>query len=260
MPMRSLFRGILGFGLVSIPIQLFKAMDRDTIESHWVHRACHSRIVYQKYCPVCERAIGADEIQKATLRPDGRWVVIPPKIPEAAAHHVITILNFPLLAEIDPVYYETAYWLKPGEGGQKAYALLLRTMEETGRVALAKIQLKDQPRLAVVRPYNDRTLLLHRMYYPESLRHEGAGIGPVVHDLTVKEVEMAKTLISYMAETFRPEDYPNEYRLERLAELEALEPVEVGGRPGDRPREVVDLMERLKASVLKHQQHGTGTA
>ncbi|MCY0877626.1 MAG: Ku domain-containing protein [Firmicutes bacterium] len=255
--MRSLYRGILGFGLVSIPIQLFKALEHDRLESHWIHRVCKSRVTYQKYCPVCERPLSADEIDKATVRPDGQWVVVPPK-PVAPRDHVITIINFPTLADIDPVYYESAYWLKPGDGGQKAYALLLRTMHETGRVALATLQLKDEPRLAMVRPYNDRTLVLHRLHYPDALRAEGAMLGPEASEVSAKELDLAKTLIDYMADTFRPEDYPNQYRLQRLQELEALEPVAVAAAPAvGHPREVVDLMERLRASVA--QRHGVGS-
>lgn len=255
--MRSLYKGIIGFGLVSIPIQVFKAMESERVTTHWIHEACHARIQYQKYCPTCERPVPPDEVVTGAPLPDGRFVVLPPPDKPESGDHTITIVNFPHIEDIDPVYYETAYWLKPGPGGQKAYALLIRVMQETGRVALAEMKLRSRASLAVVRAFNDSTLMLHRMYYPESLRQEGAHLGPTPKDgLAEKELLMARTLVEHMAEPFRAEDYPNAPRLERLKQIEALTPI---APPTAAPtREVMDLMEQLKASVKAREQHGTG--
>lgn len=256
--MRSLYKGIIGFGLVSIPIQVFKAMENERVTTHLVHEPCRTRIQYQKFCPTCEHVVAAEEIVTGAPLPDGRFVILPPEDKAAPGDHTITILNFPELREIDPVFYEAAYWLKPGPGGQKAYALLTRTMRETGRVALAEMTLRQRPSLAVVRAYNESTLMLHRMYYPESLRQDGAQFGPSSgEDLADKELTMARTLIEHMAEPFVPEQYPNEHRLERLRQIEALMPTAT--MPATAPgREVMDLMEKLKASVEAREQHGTG--
>ncbi|MCL5115678.1 MAG: Ku domain-containing protein, partial [Firmicutes bacterium] len=241
--MRSLYKGIIGFGLVSIPIQVFKAMESERVATHWIHEPCHTRIQYQKFCPTCERAVPSEEVVTGAPLPDGRFVVLPPPEKEAATDHTITILNFPELREIDPVFYETSYWLKPGPGGQKAYALLTQVMREMGRVALAEMKLRSRPSLAVVRAYNDSTLMLHRMYYPESLRQEGASFGAdLAQELAEKEMVMARTLVEHMAEPFVPENYPNEHRLERLRQIEALMPT--AEMPQAAPqREVLDLME-----------------
>lgn len=256
--MRSLYQGVIGFGLVSIPIQVFKAMQAERVTTHWLHEACKSRIQYQKYCPTCEQTVMADEVVKGAPLPDGRFVVFPPEDTQVPADHTITILNFPELREIDPVFWETSYWLKPGAGGQKAYALLTRTMRELGRVALAELVLRTRPSLAVVRPYNQDTLMLHRMYYPESLRNEGGGFGAQSQELSDKELDMARHLVEHMAESFEPSLYPNRYRLERLQQIEELGPI--AAMPPSTPgREVLDLMERLKASVHARERHGSGT-
>lgn len=257
--MRSLYKGIIGFGLVSIPIQVFKAMESERVTTHWIHEACKSRIQYQKYCPTCERQVEAEEVVTGAPLPDGRFVVLPPQETASPKDHTITILNFPELSEIDPVFWETPYWLKPGAGGQKAYALLTRTMQELGRVALAEMTLRSRPSLAVVRPYNQNTLMLHRMYYPESLRQEGANFGEETSAPSDKEFEMARTLVEHMAEPFNPDEYPNRHRLARLKQIEELMPT--AEMPYTAPgREVLDLMEKLKASVEAQKHHGTGTA
>jgi DNA end-binding protein Ku len=257
--MRSLYKGIIGFGLVSIPIQVFKAMDSERVTTHWIHEPCKSRIQYQKYCPTCERAIPPDEVVTGAPLPDGRFVVLPPEEKAGPADHTITILNFPALTDIDPVYWETSYWLKPAAGGQKAYALLTRTMRDMGRVALAEMVLRAKPSLAVVRPYNDSTLMLHRMFYPESLRQEGVLTGAPSDHPSEKELAMARTLVDHMAEPFDPGAYPNEYRLKRLQQIEALMPT--AAMPYTAPgQEVLGLMEKLKASVAAQEQHGAGAA
>lgn len=256
--MRSMYKGIIGFGLVSIPIQVFKAMESERVTTHWIHEACHTRIQYQKFCPTCERQVEGSEVVTGAPLPDGRFVVLPPEEKEAPGDHTITILNFPELKEIDPVFYEAAYWLRPGAGGQKAYALLTRTMRELGRVALAEMTLRSRSSLAVVRPFNDTTLMLHRMYYPESLRRDGEGFGAAAGEPSNKELEMARTLVEHMAETFRPDEYPNQHRLERLRQIEALMPT--AKMPTTTPQtEVLDLMEKLRASVEAQLSHGTGT-
>jgi len=254
--MRSIFRGVIGFGLVAIPIQVYKAMESDHIDIHWLHRVCHNRIRYQKYCPVCDVVVEPDDLVKGVELPDGRTVVLPPdENPEPEAdERSITILAFPRLADVDPVYYETAYWLKPAPGGTKPYALLVEALRQEERVALAEMRLRARRSLAVVRAYNERTLMLHRMYYPEHLRVEGQEFGPTTVELSEKERQLARTLIQVMAEPFRPERYPNEERARKLALIESLTPAAV--KPSGvvaNNQDVIDLMERLKASVSQIQ-------
>lgn len=253
--MRSLYKGIIGFGLVSIPIQVFRAMESERVTTHWIHATCHTRIRQQKFCPTCERPVASDEVVTGAPLPDGRYVVLDnPEKSGANPDHVITILNFPELQEVDPVFYDSAYWLKPGPGGQTAYALLTQAMRELGRVALAKMQLRSRSSLAIVRPFNERTLMLHRMFYPESLRKEGEQFGLSNTTWPEKELKMAENLVQYMAEPFSPEKYPNQERLQRLQQIEKLMPS--AWAPQEAGREAQDLMQRLKASVEAQTRHG----
>jgi len=256
--MRSMFRGVIGFGLVSIPIQVYKAMEAERIELHWLHRTCRNRIRYQKYCPVCETVVDPEDLVKGVELPDGRTVVLPPEDDAGpdTGERSITILSFPRLSEVDPVYFDTAYWLKPAPGGTKPYALLVEALRRQERVALADMRLRARRSLAVVRPYNARTLMLHRMFYPEDLREEGADFGPQGIDLSDKERQLADTLIEVMAEPFRPDRYPNEERARKLALIESLMPAAAAPAPvGAANQEVIDLMERLKESVSQLQHH-----
>ncbi len=256
--MRSLFKGVIGFGLVSIPIQVYKAMESERVTTHWIHQACKSRIQYQKYCPVCETRVSSQDIVTGAPLGDGRYVVLHQEEPPTTGDHTITILNFPALKDIDPVFWETSYWLRPGPGGQKAYALLNQALREMERVALADMRLRTRRSLAVVRSYNPDTLMLHRMYYPESLRQEGVWMGRGSPKPQDRELEMAKSLINQMAEPFDPSEYPNLSRRERLEEIEALTPTAEMPK-AQANREVLDLMEKLKQSVIAQRHHGTGT-
>ncbi|PSR22842.1 MAG: Ku domain-containing protein [Sulfobacillus acidophilus] len=251
--MRSLYRGIIGFGLVAIPIQLFKAMDSERVDTHWIHTPCATRIHYQKYCPICEKVVPAEEVGTGAQLPDGRVVMLPPEPYHAVSDHTISILNFPKLAEIDPVLWDAAYWLEPGPGGDKPYALLVSVMRELNRVALAEMTLRTRTSLAVIRPYNATTLMLHRMYYPEALRGQGAQRGPDSVALSEQELAMARTLVQYLAHPFVPDEYPNHRRQLRLRQIEALLPTATTPKTDVAP-EVIDLMERLKASVDAQKQ------
>lgn len=257
--MHSLFKGIMGFGLVSIPIQVFKAMDSEAVTSHWVHEECLHRIQYQKYCPACERVVDATSINKAASLPDGRLVILPPENKAGESDHVINILNFPLLDEVDPVFYDQAYWVKPSSGGSRAYAILVAAMRDMGRVALAEMRLRSRPSLAIVRAFNEHTLMMHRMHYPDSLREEGMSLGPQKPQFTQKELALAVTLIGEMKETFVPENYPNQPRLDRLAQIEELGE-SVAPQERAPSAAAMDLMEQLRRSVEQQSRHGQGVS
>jgi DNA end-binding protein Ku len=240
---RSLYKGTLGFGLVSIPVQVYKALDSDQVTMHWVHRTCGSRIRYQKVCPVCQAAVEQADLVKATPLEDGRLVWL--EDDESAG---------------PAMYFNQAYWLKPGDGGAKAYRLLWEAMEESEKVAVAQMKLRSRAQLAVIRPYHTGTLLLHSMHYPEALRSAGAHFGDVpVGEPSPKEREMALELVRQLAEPFRPEAYPNEQRAELLERIRAHAAAAVAEPEPPPNRAVVDLVAQLKASVEQaRQERGAG--
>lgn len=259
--MRSLFKGIIGFGLVSIPIQMFKAMNDERVELHYVHGECGTRIKYQKFCPTCQKVLENADLAKGAPMPDGRYVIVPPEdLETGTSDHTVTIVSFHNIEDIDPVYYQQAYWLKAGDGGTKAYQLLAQTMRTTKKVALANMSIRKRQSLAVVRPFGPTALMLHRIYFPESLRVEGQefGSGPLV--TSDKEQKMAAMLIDQMSEPFVPESYPNHARHQLLERLEELMPQAIQPPTSTIPSpsgEVLELMEQLKKSVA---QRRTGTS
>lgn len=249
--MRNLFKGVLEFGLVSIPVELYKALDPKSVEMHWIHRQCGGRIHYQKFCPVCDRSVTADELVKATPLENGRLVWLEDQaLSPGKSDHTIAILSFHPLADLDPVYYDQPYWLKPAKGTAKAYRLLWEATTETQRVAIAEFRFRTQPRLALIRPYHTGTLMLHSMHYPEQLREDGANFGALSGMvLSAKERKMAQNLIAEMSEPFRSEQYPNRAQQDLLARIQ--EQAARGQTPPhpEAPVEAMDLIAQLKASV-----------
>ncbi|MCL8208672.1 MAG: Ku domain-containing protein [Actinomycetia bacterium] len=245
--MRSLFSGTLGFGLVAIPVQLYKALENDQVALHWVHRPCGSRIQYKKWCPVCDRIVAADELVKAGVLEDGRLVPLDePQPVRAPAERTIGLVSFHAADEIDPIYYDQAYWVAPGAGGRHPYAVLWTVLRETGRVGLAELTLARRRRLAVVRPWREGLLALQTLHWPESLRTLVAPAASAAVP-SPKEIRLARTLVDALTEPFRPEAYPNRAKqdlLERLA-ARAGEAIAVRAPAGM----LADLVAQLKASV-----------
>ncbi len=263
--MRSMYRGTLGFGLVAIPIQLYKALSEESVEIHLVHRPCGTRIQYQKRCPYCDQTVEADDTARAAPLPDGRLVILPTKSSDEpkGVDRTVTILSFHSLSEIDPVYYYQAYWIKPGAGGLKAYALLADAMRSAGQVALANLTLRQRKRLAVIRPFKNHSLMLHSMHYPESLRTEREFDQEPPVSFSVKERELAHQLLAHMQEPFVPESFPNAERRALLDQIEELVPSARAPMASlEAATEVKNLMDQLKASMANRNRphHDTGVS
>ena len=166
----------------------------------------------------------------------------------------IDICDFVDLDEIDPVYFRKAYYLLPQEGGEKPYRLLVRALEETGKVGIAKVVIRNKQHLACLRPYEDG-LVLETMYYADEVRQPERVDGDV--EVRKPEVEMAKSLVENLSDSFDPKKYDDTYRKELLELLRA----KAKGAPLPPPEEeeegeVVDLMAALRESVERTQKSG----
>jgi len=166
----------------------------------------------------------------------------------------IDICDFVDLDEIDPVYFRKAYYLLPQEGGEKPYRLLVRALEETGKVGIAKVVIRNKQHLACLRPYEDG-LVLETMYYADEVRQPERVDGDV--EVRKPEVEMAKSLVENLSDSFDPKKYDDTYRKELLELLRA----KAKGAPLPPPEEeeegeVVDLMAALRDSVERTQKSG----
>lgn len=260
--MRPLWKGAVSFGLIYVPVKLYAATEQKDIRFNYLHEKCKTPVQYRKYCPYCQAEVPMEEIVKGYEYEKGKYVILREEDFEATARagggRNIEILDFVDLAEIDPVYYEKAYYLAPGEGGSKVYELLKRAMDETGKVAVARVIIRSKESLAALRVSGD-SLVMSTMHYPDEIRQAGA-IPEMSYqvDLHENEVNMAVSLISSLSAEFRPEKYTDTYRqslMEMIQSKIAGEAVEAPARP--EAGKVVDLMEALKASIeLAREERG----
>ncbi|MGI6357264.1 MAG: Ku protein [Bacillota bacterium] len=250
--MRSLWNGSISFGLVNVPVKMFAATEDKDVRFRTLHKECNTPIQYRKFCPNCEREVANEELVKGFEYERGQFVIITEEDLQALAvsqTRAIEIEDFVNLPEIDPIYYHKTYYLAPGETGQKAYWLLRRAMEQTNKIAIARIVLRDKQRLAAVRVLPD-CLSLSMMFYPDEIRATSELRPDQPVQLHEKELLMATQLIDSLTQPFDASKYKDDYREELLQLVEARVAGAAVAIP-DAPRQnkVVDLMEALKASL-----------
>jgi len=246
---RPIWSGTISFGLVSVPVRMFTATSSQELRFHFLDRRDMQPIGYDKVNKETGESVPAGEIIRAFEVDKGRFVEVSEEDIDrldVELTHAIDICDFVLLDEIDPIYFRQAYYLLPQDGAEKPYRLLLRALAETGRVAVAKVVIRNKQHLACVRPLDD-ALVLETMYYADEVRQPEEAPKP---DVRKAEVDMAKTLIENLAAEWDPERYHDRYRNELLDLLQK----KAEGAPLPEPAaeeegEVVDLMEALRQSV-----------
>ncbi len=247
---RSIWNGVISFGMVSIPVKLFTATQSKDVSFHQLHTECNSRIKQQLYCPVDDRVVTRDELVRGYEFAKDQHVIVTDedleKLPLPSAH-TIELSAFVEGEAIDPVFYERSYYLAPDEVGVKPFALLMRALKEKQLTAIAKVSLRNKEQLCALRP-QDGTLMLETLYYPDEIRVE-KGEAPDV-EVSDRELDMAYSLIDLLTEPFDPEKYHDEYRTALMEIIEAkLQGQEVVEQLPLPETKVVDLMAALKASV-----------
>src|SRR5437763_3880686 len=261
---RSIWRGSISFGLVSVPVRMFTATESKELRFHFLHKDDLQPIGYEKVRRDTGEAVPPDEIIRGFEVEKGRFVPLEDEDLDrldVELTHSIDICDFVSLDEIDPVYFRKAYYLLPAEGAEKPYRLLVRALEETGKVAIAKVVIRNKQHLAAVRPYED-VLLLETMYYSDEVRKPQALDGDLGKPRLQKtEVEMAKSLVENLSDTFEPEKYDDQYRKELLDLIKA----KAKGQPLPEPAEgeegeVVDLMAALRESVERTKKQRKGAS
>jgi len=251
---RTMWKGAISFGLVSIPIRLYPSTEEKTLKFNQLHDEDHGRIKYQRVCAIDGEEVPFEHIVKGYEYEKDKYVVLTDEDFDAVpieSSRSIDILQFVDLEEIDPIYYKKTYYLIPEEMGVKAYTLLREAMAQTGRVGIAKVSFRDKEHLATLR-FRDDVFLLETMFWPDEIR--AADFDEIGEASKIKvrpqEVQMAESLIENLTSSFNPEEYHDDYREGLLQVVEkkvAGEEIEV--IPEAEPSKVVDLMEALKASV-----------
>jgi DNA end-binding protein Ku len=250
----SVWSGYLTFGLISMPIRLFSGARSSGISFNMLHRDDLQRVKQQYYCPADNRVVERSEIVKGFEYRKDEYVVIDPeeiKKIEPKTAKTMEILEFVKAGEVDPVYFESSYYLLPEEAGRRPYALLTKALEESEYVAIAKLTMHNREYTVFLRPH-EGGMMLHTMYYEEEVKKvEGFGAPDV--ELKDSEVKVAHQLIEALAAKWEPEKFHDDFQenLKKLIQtkLEGGEVAEV-----EQPKKlapVVDLMAALKASLVQ---------
>jgi DNA end-binding protein Ku len=262
--MRPIWSGTISFGLVSVPVRMFPATESKELRFHFLHKKDLTPIAYEKVRRDDREPVDPDEIVRGFEVEKGRYVPLEDEDLDRLdieLTHSIDICDFVSLDEIDPVFFRKAYYLLPAEGAEKPYRLLVRALEETGKVGIAKVVIRNKQHLAAVRPY-EGLLVLETMYYADEVRKPEALDGDLGTAKVQKaEVEMAKSLVENLSEPFKPEKYDDNYRKELLELIRA----KAEGEPLPEPREeeggeVVDLMTALRESVERTKKQRRKTS
>lgn len=252
--MRAMWRGTISFGLVNIPVSMYKATEEQKTSFRSLHASCQQPIQYKKWCPSCQREVQQQEIIRGYEYAPGNYITMTDedmdKLPLPTLR-TIEILHFTDQNSIDPIYYENAYYLGPAEYGGRSYKLLHAAMNQTGMVAIAKIAFRTSEHLTVIRLHRN-CLVLNFIYYPAEIRAvrevpglEGEG------QFTEPELQMAVQLINQISGGFR-----NDYRSNYEAALQQLIQAKIQNRAIEQPQisPVIDLMEALQQSLAAHHQ------
>jgi DNA end-binding protein Ku len=257
--MRTIWNGSINFGLVNIPIGLAVAQQRKDVSFRTLHRECGTPIKQKRWCPFHERDVEADELVKGWEFAKGQFVMVEESDLEAVAltrSQSIDIARFVDLDEVDPIYFDRAYYLAPSDtpAQRRPYVLLLRAMQEANVAAIGKFVLWGKENLCLIRPLGE-SLALETLYYAEDIRARDEIDGAVGEtEVNEPELEMARQLVASLVGEFDPEEFVNEYRGELKAMLEAkLAGEEIVAPEQPEPAKVVDLMEALKESVAQAQ-------
>jgi DNA end-binding protein Ku len=249
---RTMWKGAISFGLVSIPVRLYPATEEKTLRFNQLHDKDHGRIKYQRVCSICGEEVAYEHIVKGYEYEKGKYVVLEDEDFEAVpvqSSRAIDIVQFVALEEIDPIYFQKSYYLVPEETGIKPYNLLREAMSEDGRVAVAKVAIREKEHLATLR-FKDNVFLLETMYWPDEIRAADFEEFDKEVEVRPQEVQMARSLIENLTEEFRPEAFTDEYREALLGVVEKkVAGEEIEAVPEPEATRVVDLMDALKASV-----------
>jgi DNA end-binding protein Ku len=259
--MRSMWKGGISFGLVMIPVRLYAATEQKDISFRQVHRVDGGRIKFRRVCSICGEEVPYEEVAKGYELPDGEIVVLDDDdladlpLPSTKA---IEVLHFAPAEQLDPILYNKSYYVEPEGAGARAYVLLRDALEQSGRIAVAQVALRQRESLATLRT-KDGVIVLETLLWPDEVR-------PAVFPFMQQEIEvrpqelmMAATLIDSMTSDFDSDAHHDGYREALIEVVEA----KVQGRELAQPAtleiaagESTSLADALRASLAAAQQAG----
>jgi DNA end-binding protein Ku len=253
--MRSLWKGAISFGLVTIPVSLYPAVRREEFKFRLLRKSDLSPVNYKRVAEADGKEVPWDQIVKGYEYEKGKFVVIRDEDfarADVEATQTVDIINFVALNEVDPLLFYKPYYLESGKGGDKAYVLLRDALVESGKIAIARVVIRAREHLAAVKPQK-KGLMLELMHFPEEILDASEFKGPTEKAVGKAEMQMAKQLIESMSSEWNPEQYTDQYHeaLEKIIE----EKIEHGGEEPrvpakkQKPANVVDLAAILQQSI-----------
>jgi len=252
----SVWKGMISFGLVTIPIRLYAAARTKRTYLHQIHNACNTRLKQPLYCPTCDRMVDRSEVIKGYEYETGQYVLVDgeeiKKItpPSGKTMEIITFLE---QSDVDPIYFDSSFVALPEAHAEKPYLLLLKALQDTKKMGVAKVSMHQREYTIFIRARNNG-LTLHTMYYQNEIAAvEGYG---KKYDIKLKpdEIKLADQLVENLSAPFKPEAYKDEFqeRLNQLIEAKLKgKAVTVTPTTGKAP--VIDMMQALKKSLATRQ-------
>jgi DNA end-binding protein Ku len=254
---RAIWTGAIGFGLVTVPVKLYSALDRKTVRFHQLSGKTGVRVMQKRVDAQTGEEVPYEAIVKGYEIAPERYVVIAPGELDSLQPKktkTIEIEDFVELSQIDPIFYEHPYYLAPGTGGAKPYKLLLEAMQQDGRVAIARFVMRSKEQLVAIRPMGGvlemATMLFADEILPAERITEISELAEV--NTTKRELDVARQLVDSLAGDFDPDSYSDSYRQDVLALIERKaqgEEIAVAPAPEETREPAPDLMSALKASL-----------
>jgi len=245
------WKGYISFGLVSFPVRLFSAARAEAVHFHLVHKKDRSRVKEVWYCIEEDKPIPRSDIEKGYEISKGKYVVVDDEELKKIAPSTATtmdVLQFVGSDEVDPIYFESSYYVSPDEKTSKPYLLFLGALEQTKQNAIAKVAMHNREHVVLIRP-SEGGLVLHTLYYPDELHRSNRGEIPKTKH-SAKELELARSLVKQLKAPFKPQEFKDQYRasVERLIEEKAKgKKITVMKQPS-KPA-AMDLMDALRRSL-----------
>jgi DNA end-binding protein Ku len=265
---RSIWSGAISFGLVNVPVKVYSAVSPKTVRFHQLNSKTGGRIAQKRVDPQSGEEVAYEDLVKGYELTKDRYVIIKPEELDAIAPEktrAIDIEDFVDLDQIDPVYYDHPYWLAPDKGAAKAYGLLLEAMRESGKVAIARVVLRNKEHLVAVRPAGEALMMETMVFHDEVVSADNIDelVAATEAKTSAKEIKMAQQLIESLTTDFEPERYQDSYRekvLELIERKAAGEEIAIQPEAAA-PAKVPDLMAALEASLAAvKERQGTKKA
>lgn len=247
----TVWKGYISFGLVSFPVRLFSAARAEPVHFHMLHKKDGSRVKEVWYCAEEDKPIDRADIEKGYEVSKGEYVVVDEDELKKIAPPTATtmdILQFVGKDDVDPLYFQSSYYVAPEDKNAKPYSLFMAALTDTKQDAIAKIAMHNREHIVLIRP-TEGGLVLHTLFYPDELHQANHGEAPKAK-YSAKELELARSLVEHLKAPFKPEQFKDTYRenVERLIEEKRKgEKITAVKQPRKAP--VVDLMEALKRSL-----------